>query len=57
MTINIMMIMPLIVVNMTKSMTGNTSSDLIIGFLVKLVAFIMFVIAYIIGTKMMKIEV
>ena len=55
--LNIMMIMPLIVVNMTKSMTGNTSSDLITGFLVKLVAFIMFVIAYIIGTKMMKIEV
>lgn len=55
--LNIMMIMPLIVVNMTKSMTGSASSDAVTGFLVKIVAFIMFVVAYIIGTKMMKIEV
>lgn len=55
--LNIMMIMPLIVVNMTKSMMGNTSSDMITGFVVKIIAFMMFVIAYIIGVKMMKIEV
>lgn len=55
--LNIMMIMPLIVVNMTKSMMGSSASDLLTGFIVKMIAFIMFVIAYIIGRKMMQIEV
>ena len=53
--LNIMIIMPLIVVNMTKSATGEAGG--ITGFLIKLVAFGMFVLAYVIGQKMMKIEV
>lgn len=53
--LNIMMVMPLIIVNMTKSVTGNDGS--MTGFLVKVVAFGMFIIAYIVGQKMMKIEV
>ncbi len=55
--LNIMMVLPLIVVNQMKSMQGDTASAVAFGFLVKLVAFAMFVAAYIIGRKMMKIEV
>ena len=53
--LNIMMIMPLIVVNMTKSATGDSNG--MVGFLVKLAAFCMFILAYVVGQKMMKIEV
>lgn len=55
--LNIMMVLPLIVVNQMKSMQQDTASGIAFGFLVKLVAFAMFVAAYIIGRKMMKIEV
>ena len=55
--LNIMMVLPLIVVNQTKAMQGNASADIAFNLLVKLVAFSMFIIAYIIGRKMMKIEV
>lgn len=53
--LNIMMVMPLIIVNMTKSATGDAGG--MVGFLIKLAAFGMFIIAYIVGLKMMKIEV
>ena len=53
--LNIMMVLPFIVVNQIKSMQSG-SADML-TFLVKLVAFAMFVIAYIVGQKMMKIEV
>ena len=53
--LNIMIIMPLIVVNMTKSATGESAG--LPGFLIKVIAFAMFVLAYVIGQKMMKIEV
>lgn len=55
--LNIMMVLPLIVVNQTKAMQGGEVSDIVFGYLVKLVAFGMFVLAYVIGRKMMKIEV
>lgn len=53
--LNIMMVMPLIVVNMTKSATGGSGG--ISEFLIKIVAFFLFIVAYIVGQKMMKIEV
>lgn len=53
--LNIMMVMPLIVVNMTKSATGGGGG--FSEFLIKIVAFLMFIVAYIVGQKMMKIEV
>lgn len=53
--LNIMMVMPLLVVNMTKSAVGDTGG--MSGFLVKVVAFGMFLLAYVVGQKMMKIEV
>lgn len=53
--LNIMMIMPLIVVNMTDSATGGGGG--LLDFLIKIVAFLMFVLAYVVGQKMMKIEV
>lgn len=55
--LNIMMVLPLIVVNQTKAMQGNAASDVIFGFMIKLIAFAMFIAAYIIGRRMMKIEV
>lgn len=55
--LNIMMVLPLIVVNQVKAMQGNTPADFIFNFLVKLAAFAMFAAAYLIGRKMMKIEV
>lgn len=55
--LNIMMVLPLIVVNQTKAMQGGEASDVIFGYLVKVIAFGLFVFAYIIGRKMMKIEV
>ena len=53
--LNIMMVMPLLVVNMTKSAVGETGG--MTGFLVKVVAFGMFILAYVVGRKMMRIEV
>lgn len=55
--LNIMMILPLIVVNQTKAMQGNTPEETAFNLLVKLAAFSMFIAAYMIGRKMMKIEV
>jgi tight adherence protein B len=55
--LNIMMVLPLIVVNQTKAMQGGASEDIVFNLLVKLAAFAMFIAAYIIGRKMMKIEV
>lgn len=55
--LNIMMVLPLIIVNQTKAMQGSTSADAAFNLLVKLVAFCMFIAAYLIGRKMMKIEV
>ena len=55
--LNIMMVLPLIVVNQTKAMQGGASADIVFNLLVKLAAFAMFIAAYIIGRKMMKIEV
>lgn len=55
--LNIMMVLPLIIVNQTKAMQGDASADVVFNFLVKLVAFFMFIAAYLIGRKMMKIEV
>ena len=55
--LNIMMLLPLIVVNQTKAMQGNAAEDVALNFIIKLAAFGMFAIAYVIGQKMMKIEV
>ncbi len=55
--LNIMMVLPLIVVNQTKAMHGNTSDDLEFSLLVKMIAFTMFVIAYLVGRKIMDIRV
>ncbi len=55
--LNIMMILPLIVVNQVKGMQGNTASDLAINFMIKLAAFCIFGLAYVIGRKMMDIKV
>lgn len=55
--LNIMMVLPLIVVNQTKAMQGSNPADAVFQFLVKLAAFFMFIAAYLIGRKMMKIEV
>lgn len=55
--LNIMMVLPLVVVNQTRAMQGNGAGDEVVGFLVRLAAFAMFVVAYIVGKKMMKIEV
>lgn len=55
--LNIMMVLPLIVVNQTRAMQGNTAEDILFGLVIKLVAFGMFVAAYIIGRKMMNIRV
>ena len=55
--LNIMMVLPLIVVSQTKSMQGDASGDIIFSFLVKMAALVMFVIAYIVGRKMMDIRV
>lgn len=55
--LNIMMVLPLIVVNQTKAMQGNTADDLAFSLLVKMIAFAMFVAAYIVGRKMMDIKV
>lgn len=55
--LNIMMVLPLIVVNQMRSMQGETASDAAFAFLIRLIAFAMFIAAYLIGRKMMKIEV
>lgn len=55
--LNIMMVLPFIVVNQTKAMQGNTPEDFVFGLVVKLVAFAMFMIAYVVGRKMMDIKV
>ncbi len=55
--LNIMMILPLIVVTQVKSMqASDTTGDMLFNFIVRLVALGMFVLAYIIGKKLMKIE-
>lgn len=55
--LNIMMILPLIVVNQIKTMQSDTMEDFLFSFLVKLIAFCIFVAAYLVGQRMMKIEV
>ncbi len=55
--LNIMMVLPLIVVNQTKSMQGGGADDVLFGYLIKVVAFLLFIVAYVVGRKMMKIEV
>lgn len=55
--LNIMMVLPLIVVNQTKAMQGNAADDLMFSLLVKMIAFAMFVVAYLVGRKMMDIKV
>ena len=55
--LNIMMILPLIVVTQVKSMkASDTTGDMLFNFIVRLVALGMFVLAYIIGKRLMKIE-
>ncbi len=55
--LNIMMLLPLIVVNQMKSMQGGGAEDVLFGYLIKVVAFFLFIVAYVVGRKMMKIEV
>ena len=55
--LNIMMFLPFIVVNQAKAMQSSSPQDFWLNFAIKIVAFFMFVIAYIVGQKMMKIEV
>lgn len=55
--LNIMMVLPLIVVTQVKSMqASDTTGDMLFNFIVRLVALGMFVLAYIIGKRLMKIE-
>lgn len=55
--LNIMMVLPLIVVTQVKSMQGAaTQADFIFNFAVRLLALGLFVLAYVIGQKMMRIE-
>lgn len=54
--LTIMMIMPLIVVNMTGSATGSSGGGALM-FSIKIVAFCIFILAYVVGQMMMKIEV
>ena len=55
--LNIMMVMPLIMVSMLK-VTGNTETmNKEISIIVNLIAFSMFMISYIIGRKMVDIEI
>lgn len=55
--LNIMMVLPFIVVNQTKSMQGGGADDLLFGLFIKCIAFLMFVGAYVLGKKMMEIKV
>lgn len=55
--LNIMMVLPLVVVNQTRAMQGDAAGDAAFSFLIKIIAFAMFLAAYVIGRKMMKIEV
>ncbi len=55
--LNIMMILPLIVVNQVKGMQGDSATNMAINFLIKLAAFLIFGLAYVIGKKMMNIKV
>lgn len=55
--LNIMMVLPLIVVNQMKSMQGGSAGDMLFYLFIKLIAFFMFAAAYVLGRKMMKIEV
>lgn len=55
--LNIMMLLPLIVVNQTRQMQGDASGDVLLNLVVKFAAFGMFVLAYIVGKKMMDIKV
>ena len=57
--LNIMIIMPFIVVTLVNGMSETTTNlkIAIVTFIVKLIALSMFVVAYIIGQKMMQIEI
>lgn len=55
--LNIMMLLPFIVVNQTNGLQGNQGEDILFSFLVKVAAFFIFVFAYWLGNKMMKIQV
>lgn len=55
--LNIMMVLPLIVVTQVGSMQEKaTTEDAIFQFVVRLIALAMFILAYIVGQKMMQIE-
>lgn len=54
--LNIMMVMPLVIVMATKSFINNGEFSLT-NFAVKIVALVMFVLAYIIGVKIMEVKV
>lgn len=57
--LNIMIIMPFIVVTQVNGMTASSSNFkvIIITFIVKLISLGMFVLAYMLGQKMMKIDI
>ena len=57
--LNIMIILPFIVVMQVNGMSAASTSLMtgIITFVVKLIALSMFIFAYILGQKMMKIDV
>ena len=55
--LNIMILLPLIVVNQTKAFQGGGGGNGLTGLLIRLVAFGIFVAAYVIGRKMMDIRV
>lgn len=54
--LNIMMVMPLVIVTATKGFINNGEFS-ITNFLVKIVALVMFILAYIVGVKIMEIKV
>ena len=56
--LNIMMVLPLIVVTQVGAMqSSETAEDGFFSFVVRLIALVLFVIAYMVGQKIMKIEV
>ena len=55
--LNIMILLPLIVVSQVNTMTAETGGFDIITFIVKIIAIVMFVVAYFIGQKIMDIRV
>ena len=54
--LNIMMVMPLVIVTTTKGFINNGEFS-VTNFVVKIVALIMFVLAYLVGVKIMEVKV